>query len=215
MIRRILAFSVAVIILAAATGCGKKEEKAVAVVNGVDIKTADYERTLDMLKAELEQQDVDLNSEEGKAQAKGLEEQAIDQLVTTEVLLQQANKKGYTVSEEDVDEEIGKMREQYGEQFKEMLEMNQMTEESLEKLIRENKLIMAYMDGALGEITVTDEEMKKYYDDYSQQSEEEIPEYDEVEDQIEKFVKSEKEYEKTTALINELKDNSEITILIE
>ncbi|KIL46863.1 peptidylprolyl isomerase [Jeotgalibacillus campisalis] len=85
-------------------------------------------------------------------------EQALQMMVLENVLQEK-----YPVSEEDIDEEINSMKEQYGgeEQFDAVVSQQGHTEESFREMLMLNKL---QENALIADIDVTDEEVQEAYD---------------------------------------------------
>nr|WP_285890691.1 peptidylprolyl isomerase [Mesobacillus maritimus] len=94
--------------------------------------------------------------EEMKAQ---VGESALQQLLYRQVLAEK-----YEVTDEEVDEEVNKMKEQYGDNFELVLQQNQLKdEEALKELLKDQLLIEK---AALKDVKVTEDEVKKKYEEY-------------------------------------------------
>ncbi len=222
--RAILSFLLILLIIAI-TGCGtgqksssteneseaEAELEAVAMVNGVHITRAEFNATLDQYKL----QGIDLNTLE-EAEVALLEEQVIDQLVNNELLLQVAEKNDYSVSAEEVETNLAEIKSQFetDEDFNQALESNNITLDELEAQLKKELLITSFLKDHTGEITVTEDEIQELYDRYAEQSEEELPELEEVKDQLELMILQEKEQEEIQTILGKLKEENEIEILI-
>lgn len=213
MLRKILIIFVSVILIFSA-GCSNKN-KAAAVVNGVEIKMDEFESTLEVMKNNLEQQGIDTKSKEAQEYIKQMERQVIDYLIGMELLVQEAVKEGYTVSDEEINTEFDSVKSNYEDEnkFNEVLEYNHLTEESFRQMISEELLIDKYIDGVIGEAEITEEEIREQYD-YFKGIDSEIGEYDEIKDEIRDMIKLQRKEEATWELVGQLKEKSEITILI-
>ncbi len=192
----------------------EKPQEVVAIVNGEEIAGADFQATVNQIKSMYAQQGMDLSSEQGKQLLEQLEKQVLNSMVGQELLRQQAEKEGYTVSEKEINKELEKVKGQFenDDQFKEALDKNGTTEAQLKEEIINRGKTQQYIDDQVGEVTITEEELKEIYDSYAQQSED-MPEFEEVKAQIKEQAKSQKMQQETNKIVERLKKDSEIEIL--
>lgn len=87
-----------------------------------------------------------------------------DQLLQQVVVEQILNDK-YKVTDEEIEEELKGVKEQYGESYESVLAQSNLTEETLKTNIRFTLL----QEKALKDVEVTDEEIEKYYNQASQE----------------------------------------------
>ncbi|MFC0524237.1 peptidylprolyl isomerase [Pontibacillus salicampi] len=87
---------------------------------------------------------------------------ALKELLYDEVLSEQ-----YSISDEEVQKEINKLKESYGDQFESVLQQNGFSsEEDLKNIIRSS---MLKEKAATADVEVTDEEVKEYYENMKQE----------------------------------------------
>lgn len=104
---------------------------------------------------------VSVISELEKRQGKS----ALDSLVTETLIMQEAQKNNIVVSNEEVDAELNTINENLkaqGQELDQLLSMQGMKKEDLEKQIRVQKVVEKLLNDKL---TVSDEEVKKYLTD--------------------------------------------------
>jgi foldase protein PrsA len=95
--------------------------------------------------------------EEMKAQ---VGEAALQQLLYRKVLSEK-----YEVTDEELDKAVNEMKDQYGENFELVLQQNQLKdEEALRNLLKDQLLVEK---AALKDVKVTEEEVKKKYEEYT------------------------------------------------
>ncbi|MEK5186375.1 peptidylprolyl isomerase [Solibacillus sp. FSL R5-0691] len=87
-----------------------------------------------------------------------------DQLLQQVVVEQILNDK-YKVTDEEIEEELKGVKEQYGDSYESILAQSNLTEETLKTNIRFTLL----QEKALKDVEVTDEEIEKYYNQASQE----------------------------------------------
>jgi uncharacterized lipoprotein YehR (DUF1307 family) len=199
LFRKILLSVVAVVVIFTLSGCGEdqvqqgkaeqEKEEAAAIVNG--------------------------KSEQGQEIVKQLEKQVLDELIYRELLLQDADKKGYKASDDKVNEKLEGIKSQFPDQdqFEEVLKTNKLTLNELKQLISKEIKIEQYIQSEVGEVSVTEEEMKKLYDQHSGQGEE-LPDFEELKPQLEEQIKQQKTQTEIGVIVERLKNDSEIEILI-
>ncbi|GAM16701.1 SurA N-terminal domain-containing protein [Mesobacillus selenatarsenatis] len=229
MIKRILTgillLSVAVLVLGACSNDSSKgntekenKEDMVATVDGKGISKKDYEKELDVLKATYEQQGMPVDQMDDK-QKEGLEKSVLDQMINAELLLQKAEKDGISIEDKEVDTELEKIKTNFEDekQFEDTLKKNEMTEKELKAQLKKQMTVNKYLDGKIGKLEATDEEIQAMYDQYKQMAEmqEQKPEdLEKVKPQLEQQVLSEKENEKISKLVEDLRKDNEDKIKI-
>lgn len=90
---------------------------------------------------------------------------ALDSLITETLIMQEAQKNNIVVSQEEVDGEIGKISESVkaqGQDLDQLLTLQGMKKEDLEKQVRVQKIVEKILSDKLN---VTDEDVKKYITD--------------------------------------------------
>ncbi len=141
-------------------------------------------------------------------------EGTLEALVTKALVLQEAEKQGVSVSDEEVGQEIAQIEENLGAQgqnLDQVLGMQGISREDLEEQIRMQKTAEKI---AGGDLEVTDEEVENYFtenqDSFSEEAEEE---------EIKKNIRQQLEQRKLSAainsLINSLREGADINYLRE
>ncbi|WP_246942997.1 SurA N-terminal domain-containing protein [Bacillus pinisoli] len=194
-----------------------EENRVLATVNGKEILKSDYDLILEDTIATYAEQGVDVNTLDDETKKK-LRNQLLDQLINTELLLQQAEKEGIQTEDESVNERLDEMKAQFEdeEKFNEALEENNITEVALKERIKNEMQISTYLENSIGEVTVSEEEITKVYDQYKQameSQEQEVQELDAIKDQLEQQAVIQKRQEKISELIEQLRADNEIKIL--
>ncbi|HID87042.1 MAG TPA: hypothetical protein EYP55_06635 [Anaerolineae bacterium] len=93
-----------------------------AIVNGQIIPLAEYQKQVAQARAYFIGQGLDPSSEEGRQTLAQVSRQVLDQLIDQVLIEQAAAREGITVSDEEVEASIQKLREEMGEErFKESL----------------------------------------------------------------------------------------------
>jgi FKBP-type peptidyl-prolyl cis-trans isomerase (trigger factor) len=183
----------------------------VARVNGEEISQQELTTQYEQVVLSYQQQGMAIN-EENQVQIK---RHVLDQLVNTMLISQAAGEAGFTSSEDEVQAQLAQIKEQYGDEEKlnQVLEMNNLTIASLEKIIKQDLTINKYLVSTIEVPSVSDDEIEERYKQYEQQTEN-MPKLEEIKAQLEDELKSEKNQEAIAELVNKLKETSQIDILI-
>ena len=187
----------------------------VATVNGEPIPFSEFETALDQSVQAMTQQGANPNDPQLPAELSG---RAIDTLVNTEVLLQEASAQGYSVGDEAVDARISEIEEQIG--GPEALE-SRMTEvgvemETLRSDIRDELLIQNLLDEqlALDEIEIDEQAIDDFYAETGGE-EAGLPPLEDVRGQIADQLRSTEEQALVQEYLEELRGTAEVEILYE
>lgn len=189
------------------------EEEAtgpVAVVNGEEIPREVYNNNLEQFRASV--------SEEERATFDAqIQQQVLNTLVNNTLLRQEIANQGLTADEAAVQAEFETIRENAGgtTELENQLAAAGLTEEELRRQIAEQIVINSYLENAINieSITVTEEEITAYYDEISATNEE-LPPFEEVRDQIEQQLLVQKQQEEVAKVLEGLRANADIEILI-
>jgi protein involved in sex pheromone biosynthesis len=193
----------------------QKNDEIVAIVNEEEIKRNEFETLLDSKLMGYQQQGLDLSSPEGEELLEQLRIETLDDLINMKVLIQGAEREGYEASSAQVDEQLQSIKQQFEDeaQFEEALALNSITLDELEQQISDQVKIDQYISEEVGQVSVTEEEMRQFYDDFSKDAED-VPDYEELAPQIEQHLTEEKRNEKISTFLEELKNQSEIEIIM-
>lgn len=157
----ILMLGLALGLAAALSGCGDLPRSAVAKVNGKVITKEDLDKAIN------ERRQGGNVPEPDSPEYERVKQQMTEILAVQEVFSFEADKRGITVSEEEVDQQIDQIKQQAGgeEQFLGYLKEAGLTLEDYRDEMRNNLLFQAvYQEAVKDAPAVTDEEAKKIYD---------------------------------------------------
>ena len=155
------------------SGCANKS--IVAEVNGEKITKEEYDKYFNSVKLSLENQygqDIWNTQYQGKNALDVLKENVLDYMIMEKLQLQQAKKENITVSEEElnkkVDEEIKKLEDMFGgkDKLDEFFKSQGMTREDYKEGLRKQMIIDKLKDKLTANVTITDQEVRKYYDEH-------------------------------------------------
>ncbi len=192
-----------------------KDGEAVAIVNGEKIAKADLEAQFAQAKQMYSQQN--LNDQ----QKQQLKDQLLDQLIGSILLKQEAKKQGVTIDQGEIDSQMDQMIQSLGgeEAFNKQLQQSGLTREELKTRMKEQLVVQEYINSEIseGELSVTDEELKSYYDQMraiQQGGGTQTPSFEEMEDtqkdQMRSQLKQQKRSTQTQQLIEKLKKDANI-----
>lgn len=181
-------------------------------IDGEEILFEDFQEEFERSKNMVaEQYGVDLDSEEGAAMLPQVQQQAIQSLISQEVMVQEAKDQGIEVTDEEVEQNIEELTQQLGgeEGLAEAMEAEGLDEESLQDFLWENLMVERLMSENLDleNLEVTEEEKEAYYaqleESWEEQGQESTP-YEEVKDQIEQQLQQQMQQEKQVEFLEEL-----------
>lgn len=190
----------------------------VAEVNGEEITRDEFEQVYAPQFQQIAMQSQMSGQEVDQSQ---LKQQVADGLVSQELLRQEAEDRGIEATDEEVDAVIDDLVEQNGLESREelfaALEEQGLTEEEVRTELREGLNQDQLIAEETGEIDVTEEELQSLYDDTAAQQEEmggeqELPPFEEMEDDLESHIRQQKASEATRNYASELRENADVTI---
>jgi parvulin-like peptidyl-prolyl isomerase len=146
----------------ALTGGARRGTAVAASVNGEPIYWSQVDAEMKRTAASF---GVDPNSPEFEKQRKDLEKAVIDQLIVSQIVLQEARKRNLVVPDKDIDEQIDTLRKRFpsAEEFDSAMQRNGFTTASLRDAIRLS-LTQRRLAEQVAPVTVTDEEIRKQFD---------------------------------------------------
>ncbi|WP_117168749.1 SurA N-terminal domain-containing protein [Paraliobacillus sediminis] len=181
------------------------DDTVVGTVNGEEINGATYNMIYSQVKTQLFESGADTEDLEL------VKEQTLQAIISQEVLMQDAVAKGIEVPDEEVDayieESIGQFDSE--EQFNEALENLDYTMESYREQARVQLQQEAYIEQEFADVEISDEDIEAYYEEISSQGED-VPELNQVRDQIESQLANSQLQEKLTERITQLKEEAEV-----
>lgn len=187
----------------------------VAIVNGQEITRDQYQANLAEAQRNYEQQGIDTSASTTQAQIK---EQVITGLVNRELILQAAAKEDVSVSDEEIQSTYDQYVQQFGseEELKAQLaSTSDLTPSEFRTELRRQLTIQKFIDAESSEADsgVSDEEIQQTYDQLSAGSTS-TPPLSDIEPQLRQRLQQQKQQQVINSLIQELRANAEIEILI-
>jgi len=180
------------------------EDEVVAVVNGEEVTGDIYNIVYSQLKLYSVQFGQEVDEEEMK-------ELTMESVIDRQLLFQEASEEGIEITDEEATAEIETIKEENPDVLETLLGQFQLTEEGFKEQLKFELTMYEYMDQII-EVTVTDEEVEEAYEQAITESEtdEEVPEFDEVENNIRTQMTQQKTEEAFQAKIDEVRSTSEI-----
>ncbi|KKI94002.1 peptidylprolyl isomerase [Bacillus sp. SA1-12] len=192
-----------------------KEDTVVAIVNGQEIKGAEYNDALSISQTQFQSMGQDPTSEDI---AKQLKDYTLESLVGQTLLMQEIEKKGYKATDEDINKDLETLKAQYKDEkaFNEALKQNNLTLDELKVQISDKVKYGQYIDKDLNIEEVTEKELKEYYDSMASQAgkDTETPKYEDVKEQLKLQLEQQKTQEKLAAKVEELRKGAKVELKI-
>lgn len=189
--------------------------ESVATVNGVKISREDFENSKRAMMQSYTAQGGDPMTPDVAAE---IEKQAIDSLISTELLTAAAKAGGFTATDTEVQTEYDGILERFGsaEALKAQMDALGMSEADLRSDIQEQIAVSAYVTSTISpyDLALTDEEITGFYDSLAAGGVADLPPLDEIRPQIEAQLTSEKQQAAVQKLIESLRATADIEVTL-
>lgn len=142
-------------------------------------------------------------------------EDAVEQAINMEILSQQAERGGFTFTREEIEQEIESQLATQGmgiEDFKEEIRSQGLSYEDEIDSYKDQFAVQSYIDSQVGDQIpeVSEEDARDYYEFIEQQSQEEVPSFEEIEQQIVMMIQQEAQQEAVGSLVQQLREQADI-----
>ena len=189
----------------------------VAEVNGEEVTKEEF---VPIYQAALQQAAAQAQTSGQAPDEEAIKQQTADDLVSTELLAQEAESRGIEVSDEDVDAELTRLAEENqmasAEELLAAVEKNGVSEEQARSQVETQVLVQQLVEDEDGGQGPTEKELRAVYDEAKKQAAgqkgQKIPPYAQVHDQLEEQAKTEQVSKVANALVQELRKDADITI---
>ena len=174
---KLLLVTLTFIVLAAfLAGCGMvrvnpevDNNTIVAKVSGEEVKKEEFNKMFGIFKAQYEQQfgtEVWEQEVDGRKFGDVAREKLLDMLIDEKLQLKKAAELGITVTDDELNSEVEKAKKYFDseEKFNEFLKGQSMDLEYFRQSVKKELTISKLTDKLTGNLAVTDEELKAYYD---------------------------------------------------
>ncbi len=168
-----MAIAMSIMLGVSVTACssGTKDDDVVATVNNKKITVGEYKKALDLNKQATEsmygESIWDMEVEKGKKYKDFFKDSVMEQMINTQILYEQAKKENLLPSKEDVDKKFKEFEKSIAENkaYKENMKKLGITNEDIKKEQEIGLAIQNYQDNFKKVTKISDEEIKKYYED--------------------------------------------------
>lgn len=191
----------------------------VAEVNGEEVTKEEF---VPIYEAAFQQAAAQAQMSGEQPDEDALRKQTADNLVDTELLMQEAESRGLEVTDEAVDAELTDLAEQNGmtsaEELLEAVEAQGVSADQAREQVETQALVEQLVADENGPIEPTDKELRAIYDQAKQQQAaaggggQEFPPFAQVRDQLVEQATSEETGRVATALVDDLRKDADITI---
>lgn len=175
--RLMLSFIVLLAVVLSA-GCGMvrvnpevDNKTVVARVSGEEIRKEEFNKVFNVFKSQYEQQfgtDVWNQEVDGKKFGDVAKDKLLDMMIDEKLQLKKASEMGISVSDEEVDTEIENAKKYFEtqEKFDEFLKGQNMDLDYFKESVKKDMTISKLIEKLTENVSITDDEVKKYYDDH-------------------------------------------------
>lgn len=193
------------------TSNNKVNAEVVAKVNGQEITRKNLD---DAEKRLTNGQDLSTLDETTRKQ---VETQALETLISAELIKQEATKAQITVTDEEVNTQLSSIKGQFQDDaaYQQALVLQGITEDKLKEEVANDLLINSYITQKVdfSSITVTDEEVNTLYEQ-EKTINAEIPPLSEISEQIKAFITQQKQQQIIADHVAGLRASAEVEVLI-
>lgn len=189
------------------------EKDVVVVVNDEKVLGNVYNSVAHQLESSLATQGKDTAEAEN---ADLIKEQAITVIVGNKLILQDAEKKGYSAEDAAVEERLEELKGQFEDEkaMNAALKENGYTLEDMESQLREQITYENYVAKEVKAAEVTDKEVQEAYDGFAETAGEEAPAFEEMEPTIRQSLEQQNTQKAVYDRIEELKETAKIDVKI-
>ncbi len=175
-IKRKIIIGFVVCMLLGLVACNKKEEASMVKVkvNGQEITVGEYDKRLaqmmEMYEAQYGSGIWTQEVEKDKTYKQYLEDMVLDTMILEIVIIEEANKAGLKVTDEEMKEEFAKYKEYFTseDEYNKFLKESGMTEDFLKESLKKELLIDQFLSiksEAINSLDPSDAELRALYDD--------------------------------------------------
>jgi len=199
------------------SGLGEIDVDVVATVNGEDITADDLLENEQFLIDNYEMAGLSIEGNEEE-----IRESALNQIINTRIIVQNAINENLAPSDEELDEEyetfVAELKQHYDtDDVDEIFSQFDTNEAEVKEDLRTDITIQNYIDKNITVDDVSDEELQQAYDEYEEylkSIEEEVPPFEDVSELLKQQVVNDKQTQAERELIERLRENSEIEVMI-
>ena len=150
----------------ALTGCAglTNKDKVLAEVNGSDLTEKEFDQRYNIIAS---QYNFDPQSAEHAAYQEELKEQVLNSMIDEILLLEEAGKRGITLSKEELQEEMDNFKAGFSsdQEFQQYLtDYLKLTEAEFEELLRKDKIVAVLYEQITADVAASGVSPREYYD---------------------------------------------------
>ncbi|OUZ09434.1 hypothetical protein BHE97_10260 [Aeromicrobium sp. PE09-221] len=186
----------------------------VATVNGEDITHDEfvsiYEPQFEQMAGQAEMSGEPVDQDQ-------LKQETLDLLIDNRLLVQEAEERGLTATDEEIDELLATYATNSGvespeEYLAQLEEQQDLSAEQVRAQIADGVTVQSLVDDEIGDAPASEEELRELYDQAvaSQGEGAELPPFEEVREQLEEQVRSQKQQETYQALVDAAREGADI-----
>jgi parvulin-like peptidyl-prolyl isomerase len=186
--------------------------ETVALVNGQKLRRSELVARVSQARSIFEAQGAKFETEE---QIKELEDLSLENLINETLLIQEANDKGISAGDAEVEEQYKSIAEQSGgeEQLLNELAQNNVTPKEFRENIYKQMLLKNFIDSATTDVVVSDQEVSEYYNELEGQGAD-LPPLEEIRASVAYEIRQRKVADILVPMLNQLRESAEIQINI-
>jgi hypothetical protein len=201
--------------------------EVVAQVNGEELTKDEFATMYEAQYQQMAAQAQSTGNEVGEKQQQQLRSQVAESMVTTELLLQEAETRDITASDAEVKQTLQGVAQQNGMQDVDALlaamEEQGMDREEVDAQVRTQIKIAGLVEDEAGDVEPTDQEVRAKYDEIVAQQEAagqqggqqgEVPPLKEIRPQIVQQIKSDEQTKVGEALVEELRGSGDVEVFV-
>lgn len=193
-----------------------QESDVVIKVNGEVVEKSELEEQVEQTFQRMKSRYGDRMKDEKMQETmrKRVRQQVVDQTVEQLILKTNAEKSDVSVSDGEVTEQVKAQKKRFNseEQFNKAIEKQGMTPEDFRDRVREDLLVQKFLDKKMGDISVSDEDAREFYESNQQRYGESS--FDEVKSNIKQLLQQRKQQEQRQQLVEELREESEVDVRV-
>lgn len=172
-----MSVAVSILLGLSMTACGssKKGEEAVVTINGKEITSSYYEKTLGLYKQSVESmygpEIWDTEVEKGVKYKDKFKDMMVQQIIDAQVIYDQAKKENLIPSKEEVDKKFKELKKNIDSdaEYKKNLEKIGIDDEYLKNQQEQDLVLQNYKSNFEKTTKISDDEMKKYYEEHKKE----------------------------------------------
>lgn len=142
-------------------------QEVIAKVNDEFILKSDYDREVANVKSVLEANGMDFSTAEGKKILREVKEKVLESMINDRLILWQAREHDISLDDEEFNEAIKQLEKYHGgkDALETYLKQQGYDRKTFEAQVREQLIINKFKEKLTADVKVTEEEVKKYYDE--------------------------------------------------